>query len=86
MADFIFEPNADVVAQAAFKAYIETSVKQCLLESVASENAARMIAMQQATMNADEMIGNLNLQYNKARQAIITRDIIEIVGSANALN
>lgn len=81
-----FEPGLTTVVENIFKDYIETMVMQSLLESIASENAARMIAMQQATINADDMIADLNLLYNKARQMIITRDIIEIVSSAAALS
>ena len=66
--------------------HINVQVWQYLLESYASEQAARMVAMENATENAGEMIKELGLQYNKARQTAITTEIIEIVSGANALS
>jgi F-type H+-transporting ATPase subunit gamma len=64
---------------------IATIRAACLLESYASEQAARMVAMENATENAEEMIKNLTMEFNKARQAAITKEILEIVGGAEAL-
>jgi F-type H+-transporting ATPase subunit gamma len=65
--------------------YVEVQVYRALLESVASEFGARMTAMENATNNASEMIDKLTLVYNKARQAAITKELIEIVSGAEAL-
>jgi F-type H+-transporting ATPase subunit gamma len=65
--------------------YVEVQVYRALLESVASEFGARMTAMENATQNAGEMIDKLTLIYNKARQAAITKELIEIVSGAEAL-
>ena len=65
--------------------YIETQIHRALLESIASEFGARMTAMENATKNATEMIDRLTLQYNRARQASITKELMEIVGGAEAL-
>ena len=82
---FTFEPEPMIFVKELFVKYLEVMVIQIMLESEASENAARMIAMQQATTNASEMIDNLNIVYNKARQSQITGEIIEVVSSAEAL-
>ena len=65
--------------------YIESHFYQDLMENVASEHAARMVAMKSASDNANKLIGTLNLVYNKARQAAITQEISEIVGGAAAV-
>lgn len=85
LPSFAFEPDSRVFLEEVFIKYLETMVIQVILDSDASENAARMSAMQQATENAKEMIQNLTVAYNKARQAQITGDLIEITGSAEAL-
>jgi F-type H+-transporting ATPase subunit gamma len=82
---FGFEPDCGIFLNEIFIKYLETMVIQVILDSDASENAARMIAMQQATENARELIQKLTIAYNKARQAQITGDLIEITGSAEAL-
>ena len=64
---------------------VEVQIYRALLESQASEEAARMTAMENATKNADEMIDSLTLQYNKARQASITKELMDIVGGVEAL-
>ena len=69
-----------------FDKYFNTQIWQCLLESFASEQAARMLAMDNATENAKEMISDLKLQFNKARQTAITTEMLEIVGGAEALS
>ena len=66
--------------------YFNTQIWQYLLESFASEQAARMMAMENATENAKEMINELNLEFNKARQSAITTEMLEIVGGAEALS
>ena len=83
--DFIFEPDAAVLLSKLLPRYLETQVYQSVVESQASEHGARMTAMSAATKNAGEMIDNLTLLYNKARQAAITKEITEIVGGAEAL-
>ncbi|MCE5314566.1 MAG: ATP synthase F1 subunit gamma [Armatimonadota bacterium] len=84
-ADFMFEPNAGELLATLLPKYVDTEVYQSLVESQASEHGARMSAMSAATKNAGEMIDNLTLVYNKARQAAITKEITEIVGGAEAL-
>jgi len=83
-ADFEFEPDAATLLRALLPRYIDTQVYQSLVEAQASEHGARMTAMAAATKNAGEMIDNLTLIYNKARQAAITKEITEIVGGAEA--
>lgn len=83
--DYIYEPNAQQLLDALIKRYIESQVYQAVVENGACEQAARMIAMKNATDNAGELIDNLQLVYNKARQAAITQEISEIVGGAAAV-
>jgi F-type H+-transporting ATPase subunit gamma len=83
--DYIYEPEADVVLNQVMTRYIESLVYQAVLENIASEHAARMVAMKAASDNANKLIGTLNLIYNKARQAAITQEISEIVGGAAAV-
>ncbi len=84
-ADYIFEPAAEQLLGRLLPRYVDTQVYQALVESNASEQGARMTAMSAATKNAGEMIENLTLQYHKARQQAITREIVEIVSGAEAL-
>ncbi len=84
-AEYIFEPSAQGVLSLILPTYVEAVVYRALLESAASEHAARRTAMKAATENAEEMIGYLVRSYNKARQAQITQEIAEIVGGAEAL-
>ena len=84
-SDFIFEPAAEVLLAKLLPRYVDTEVYQALVESQASEHGARMSAMSAATKNAGEMIDSLTLVYNKARQAAITKEILEIVSGAEAL-
>ena len=65
--------------------YVEVEIYRALLESVASEHGARMTAMDSATNNANDLIDRLTLQYNRARQAAITKELMEIIGGAEAL-
>ena len=81
----IFEPSATVVLKALLPKYLETVIYGALTQSAASELGSRMLAMSSATDNAQELITSLILNYNKVRQANITREISEIVGGAEAL-
>ncbi len=83
--DYIYEPDAATVLEHVITRYIESLVYQAVLENVASEHAARMVAMKAASDNANKLIGTLQLVYNKARQAAITQEISEIVGGAAAV-
>jgi F-type H+-transporting ATPase subunit gamma len=83
--DYIYEPDAKTVLEHVLVRYVESLVYQAVLENVASEHAARMVAMKSASDNASKMIGMLQLSYNKARQAAITQEISEIVGGAAAV-
>lgn len=83
--DYIYEPSAQSVLNDLLVRYVEALVYQGLVENVACEQSARMIAMQSATDNAGEMVKNLQLVYNKARQAAITQEISEIVSGAAAV-
>ena len=83
--DYLYEPDAETVLEHVLTRYIESLVYQAVMENVASEHAARMVAMKAASDNASKMIDTLNLVYNKARQAAITQEISEIVGGAAAV-
>ncbi len=83
--DYIYEPDAESLLDTVLVRYIESLVYQSVLENLASEHAARMIAMKNATDNAGELIDDLTLIFNKARQASITQEISEIVGGAAAV-
>ena len=83
--DYAYEPNANELLTRLLPLYLRTTALQAFLESEAGENAARMTAMDNATRNATDIINALNLQYNRARQAAITKEIIEIVSGAEAL-
>lgn len=83
--DYIYEPGAETVLDHVMTRYVESLVYQAVLENLASEHAARMVAMKSASDNATKLIGTLNLIYNKARQAAITQEISEIVGGAAAV-
>jgi F-type H+-transporting ATPase subunit gamma len=83
--DFIFEPSSAEILNRLLPKNIEIQIFRALLESQASEEAARMTAMENATKNTNEMIDSLTLQYNKARQASITKELMDIVGGAAAI-
>ena len=83
--DYLYEPDAQTVLDHVLTRYVESLVYQAVLENLASEHAARMVAMKSASDNATKLIGTLNLVYNKARQAAITQEISEIVGGAAAV-
>jgi len=80
---FIFEPNAGAVLEALLPRYVATRLFQAVLESKASEESSRMVAMKNATENAEELIEDLTRSYNKVRQSNITREMIEIASGAN---
>ena len=83
--DLLYEPSKEEVVKTLIPKHLNVQLWQFLLESNASEQAARMVAMENATDNAGEIISDLSIEYNKARQAAITTEIIEIVSGANAL-
>ena len=83
--NYDYEPSATAVVDEIVPRFTELQLYQALLEAQASEHAARMAAMKNATDNATQLTADLTLQYNKARQASITAEILDIVGGANAL-
>ncbi len=83
--EYIFEPDEDALLEQLLPTHVEIQVLRALLESEASEHGARMTAMENATNNANDMIDRLTLQYNRARQAYITKELMEIVSGAEAL-
>ncbi|WP_273457678.1 F0F1 ATP synthase subunit gamma [Nevskia ramosa] len=83
--DYIYEPNATELLDTVLQRYVESQVYQAVVENVASEQSARMVAMKAATDNAGKIINGLQLAYNKARQASITKELAEIVGGAAAV-
>jgi len=82
---FLAEPDVTSMLEAAMKEYLESEIYRIMMESLASEHGARMTAMEAATDNAEEMINDLVLKANRERQSMITTEISEIVGGANAL-
>jgi F-type H+-transporting ATPase subunit gamma len=83
--DYIFEPEQKAILDDLLPKYVDIQLWRTLLESFAAEQAARMMAMENATKNANDLILNLELVFNKARQASITKEMLEIVGGAEAL-
>ena len=83
--DYIYEPGPAVVLDELLPRFVEMQVYHAILESIASEQSARMVAMRNATDNANELITDLTLLYNKARQEAITRELLDITGGAEAL-
>ena len=83
--DYLYEPSVDGILRELLPRYVEVLIYRTLLETAASEHAARMTAMAAATTNAGELIGQLTLFYNKTRQAAITKEILEVVSGAEAL-
>ena len=83
--DFIFEPAPELLLQTLLPRYVEMQIYEALLDAAASEQSARMVAMRQATDAAEEMITGLTLTYNKARQELITAELLDIVGGKAAL-
>jgi len=85
VADYIYEPSCGDVLESILPKHIEVQVFRALLESVASEHGARMSSMDSASKNAAEMINKLTLQYNRARQAAITTELMEIISGAESI-
>jgi F-type H+-transporting ATPase subunit gamma len=85
LGDFIYEPEPEEILQRLLPVYVETELYRALLESAASEQGARMTAMRNASGNAGELISSLTLEMNRARQAEITQEILEVVAGADAL-
>jgi len=83
--DYIYEPDAKTVVDELLTRYIESRVFQGVVENIACEQSARMVAMKSASDNAGDLINELQLDYNKARQAAITQEISEIVSGAAAV-
>ncbi len=83
--DYLYEPGPDDILASLLPRHVTTQVFRALMESVAGEYGARMTAMEAATKNAKEMIDVLTIQYNKARQERITKELLDIVGGAEAL-
>lgn len=83
--DFIYEPSKDLLLERLVPLFVQIGLYRAALESIAGEFGARMSAMESATKNAGEMISRLTLQYNRARQAAITKELLEIIGGAEAL-
>jgi len=83
--DYIYEPSPDAVLSGLLPRFVEMQVYHAILESIASEQSARMVAMRNATDNATDLIGELTLMYNKARQESITTELLDIAGGAEAL-
>jgi F-type H+-transporting ATPase subunit gamma len=85
MVDFKYEPGRQEVLDRLVPQAVSIKLYRALLESVASEHSARMAAMENATNNATDMIASLSLNYNRTRQAVITKELMEIVSGAEAL-
>jgi F-type H+-transporting ATPase subunit gamma len=85
VGDFIYEPEPEQILERLLPVYVETEIYRALLESAASEQGARMTAMRNASKNAGELIDNLTLAMNRARQSEITQEILEVVAGADAL-
>jgi len=83
--DYIYEPAAQEVLEGLLMRYVESLVYQSVVENLACEQAARMVAMKSASDNAGDLISELQLAYNKARQATMTQELNEIVGGAAAV-
>ena len=84
--DYIYEPNKNAILENVIPISLKTQIYKAIIDSFASEHGARMTAMHKATDNANELVKDLTLTYNKARQAAITNEILEIVGGAEALS
>jgi F-type H+-transporting ATPase subunit gamma len=84
--DYIYEPKADALLKEIMPRYINFTVFFAILESIAGEHGSRMIAMDNASRNAGDLVKKLELTFNKARQAEITTEILDIVNGAEALN
>ena len=85
LGDFIYEPEPELILERLLPVYLETELYRALLESAASEHGARMTATRNASKNAGDLITSLTLELNRARQAAITQEILEVVAGADAL-
>jgi F-type H+-transporting ATPase subunit gamma len=85
MAQYLFEPDANDVMETLLSVFLDFQIAQVLLEAKASEHSSRMVAMKNATENADELVKDLTLEFNKMRQAMITKELLEISSAAMAL-
>jgi F-type H+-transporting ATPase subunit gamma len=85
-ADYIFEPDKGSLLTFLIPSILKSQFQKCVLDTNASEHGARMTAMDKATDNANELLRELKISYNKARQESITKEILEIVGGASALS
>lgn len=83
--DYLYEPDANLVLEGLIRRYLESVIYQCVADNMASEQAARMVAMKSATDNAGEAINKLRLAYNKSRQTAITKELAEIVAGSSAV-
>jgi F-type H+-transporting ATPase subunit gamma len=83
--EFIYEPDPQTILDTVLPRFTELQIYQALLEALASEHSARMVAMRSATENANELLSELTLTYNRARQEAITSEMLDIVGGAEAL-
>ena len=83
--EYIYEPEPQQILDAVLPSFTELQIYQAILESLASEHSARMVAMRNATENAEVLVDDLTLSYNKARQQAITSEILDIAGGAEAL-
>jgi F-type H+-transporting ATPase subunit gamma len=83
--DYIYEPDRETVLAELLPRYVERQVYEAVLEAIASEQSARMVAMRNATDNANELVRDLTLEYNKARQESITSELLDITGGVEAL-
>jgi F-type H+-transporting ATPase subunit gamma len=83
--EYLYEPDSGTILDALLPRHVEIQVYQALIETAAGEQGARMTAMEAATKNAQDIIGQLTIQYNKARQERITKELLDIVGGAEAL-
>ncbi len=84
--DFLYEPDAKSVLSGLLPRFVEMQIYHAILEAIASEQSARMVAMRNATENAGELIDELTLMYNKARQESITKELLDIIGGVEAMN
>jgi F-type H+-transporting ATPase subunit gamma len=82
--EYIYEPDSRTVLAQLLPRFVEMEVYHAILEAIASEQSARMVAMRNATENANDLIQDLTLMYNKARQEIITKELLDITGGAEA--
>jgi F-type H+-transporting ATPase subunit gamma len=85
LVEYLYEPSPQTILESVLPRFTELQVYQAVLESLASEHSARMMAMRNATESAEELVGDLTLSYNKARQQAITSEILDIAGGAEAL-